>query len=210
MSRYALAPNRYLMPTPAGAYYTVSGVEQEPPRRLLRSLFRRRSSPESTPRELSRLNGADDENQCLELLYRMQQLGWVQGLEQQRYAPRGTLEELLPDLLEPLSSRGRVLMADAQGFYVASRGFPHETAEELSALSADLASLHARHSGLLRHNLGLGTSAWGLVDAAGNSQLGFWPVFIGEQRFVLVIGGLPCFHQPAWVDLVWALSGRYG
>ncbi|PUB88526.1 MAG: hypothetical protein DBP01_11850, partial [gamma proteobacterium symbiont of Ctena orbiculata] len=48
-----------------------------------------------------------------------------------------------------------------------------------------------------------------LADASGNSQLGFWPLHIGQQRFVLVIEDRPCLNQPAFRDLVWTLTLRY-
>jgi len=44
----------------------------------------------------------------------------------------------------------------------------------------------------------------------GNSQVGFWPIFVGEHRFGLVIGGLPQLNQAALISLVWALMMRYG
>jgi hypothetical protein len=56
----------------------------------------------------------------------------------------------------------------------------------------------------------LDTAAWALVDAAGNGQVGFWPLFIGEQRFVLVVSDFPYLNQQALTTLVWALSIRYG
>jgi hypothetical protein len=57
--------------------------------------------------------------------------------------------------------------------------------------------------------LGITSQSWAIVDAFGNSQIGFWPLFIGKNRFVLVISGVPHFNQPEMVDLVWALSVRY-
>ena len=102
------------------------------------------------------------------------------------------------------------MLADRQGFYLGTAGFTHETAEELSALSADLASLHQRHSGLLANNLGIGSGAWGVIDAAGNSQVGFWPLYVGEQRFALVLAGVPRMNQQALVNLIWILNQRYG
>ena len=47
------------------------------------------------------------------------------------------------------------------------------------------------------------------MDAAGNSQLGFWPLFIDTQRFALILQGVPRFNQPVFTELVWALSTRY-
>lgn len=99
--------------------------------------------------------------------------------------------------------------ADEEGFYVARASSPHEAAEELSALSADLASLHAGHMGLLRNKLRVLSQAWSIVDAAGNTELGVWPLFIGPHRFSLVVSGAPCFNQWPFSELVWALSRRY-
>ncbi|MEN8260508.1 MAG: hypothetical protein ABFS02_07965, partial [Pseudomonadota bacterium] len=101
------------------------------------------------------------------------------------------------------------LLSDNEGFQLASSGFTHEVAEELSAMSAELSKLHERRSGLLLNNMGLNSSAWGVVDAGGNSKVGFWPMSIGKHKFVLVISGIPHFNQPNFVDLVWTLSTRY-
>ena len=57
---------------------------------------------------------------------------------------------------------------------------------------------------------GSSTSAWALVDMAGNSKVGFWPLFVGENRFVIALGGLPALQHPAMVELVWSLVNRYG
>ena len=209
MPNFTLAEGLYVMPSPAGAYYAVSRPEHEPARRLIINLLQHRKSPRLSIRGLQDWAAAKDEQRAAELLHRMQVLGWIQGLKTEQQAPDGTLEDLLPKLLRPLSADGKVLLADQQGFYVSSLGYPHETAEELSALSADLASLHDRHHGLLENNMGLGTSAWAIVDAAGNSQVGFWPLYIGDQRFVLVVGGLPQLNRQALTDLIWALCIRY-
>ena len=57
--------------------------------------------------------------------------------------------------------------------------------------------------------MGLTTSAWSLSNAAGNSLIGFWPLWIGVHRFVLIIEGVPFLNQPAFMKLIWALSVRY-
>jgi len=200
----------YLLPSAAGAYYAASGEQPDPSRRLLRALFRERSATRLSEHSLLQLTGMEDAERAQELLKRTQDLGWLQGLERPRRCPEGAVEDLLPGLLEPLSNKGKAMLADGQGFYLGSAGFPHETAEELSALSADLASLQQRHSGLLLSNLGLGSGAWGVIDAAGNSRVGFWPLHVDEQRFALVIGGVPRMNQQALVNLVWILNQRYG
>jgi hypothetical protein len=209
MASFTLAENLYVHPTPAGTYYAVSATESNPSRKMIQSLLKKDSSPLLTLPRLREWADITDEEQVLTLLHHAQGLGWVQGLESPKQCSDESLEVQLPRLLKALSIHGKVLLADQQGFYLASSGFPHEVAEELSALSADLASLHARRSGLLVNNLGLASSAWAIVDAAGNGKIGFWPLFIGNQRFVLVISGMPQLNHPDFVNLVWVLSRRY-
>ena len=177
-------------------------------RNLLRALLREETSPSLSQQALENWSGLTGDD-ALELLFRAQNLGWVEGFETARSSQPGALEEILPDLLPPLSGSGKALLADSHGFYITAAGFTHEASIELSALSADIASLDTRHQALTHNNLGLTSSAWSLVDAAGNSQLGFWPLFIDVHRFVLVLQGVPQLNQPAFTTLVWALSNRY-
>ncbi|RCX33114.1 hypothetical protein [Thioalbus denitrificans] len=207
---YRLIAGHYLAVSPAGAYHAAAAPDASRPRTLLTALLRRDETPPLELEGLRRWCGVHDNGTALDLLHHLQTLGWLEGLATPRRAPGGPLEQLLPELLAPLSAAGRALLADAQGFYLASVGFPHEAAEEISALSADLASLHARHHGLLGGNLGLPGGAWGVLDAAGNSQFGFWPIHAGGHRFVLALAGQPRLNQPALTRLVWALWRRYG
>ncbi len=209
MSDYQLIAEQYVIPTPAGAYYAVSSDSKDLARQVLFGLMSGTTSQIVTIDLVQELTGLQSEQEMLELIYRMQKLGWIQSEEQEREGPVGMLEDILPELLSVLSGSGKALLADQQGFYLATHGFSHEAAEELSALSADIASLHQRHSGLLRNNLGIESSAWSVVDASGDSHLGCWPVFIGDQRFSLVLGGVPQMNQMALTDLVWTLTKRY-
>lgn len=209
MASFTLAEDLYVHPTPAGTYYAVSAIEANPSRKMIQALLRRESSPLLTIEGLMEWTETKDEEQVLTLVHYVQGLGWLQGLETPKKCSDESLEVQLPKLLKGLSVNGKVLLADQQGFYLSSSGFPHEVAEELSALSADLANLQARRSGLLVNNLGLASSAWAIVDAAGNGKIGFWPLFIGNQRFVLVISGVPQFNHFDFVNLVWVLSRRY-
>jgi hypothetical protein len=209
MASFTLARELYVHPTPSGTYYAVSATEPNPSRRMIQALLRKNASPRLTLEGLMSWADIEDEEQVLTLLYHAQGLGWVQGLRAPYECNSQPLEVQLPKLLKELTVQGKVLLADHQGFYLASSGFPHEVAEELSALSADLANLHARRSGLLVNNLGLASSAWAIVDAAGNGKIGFWPLFIGAQRFVLVISGVPQLNHPDFVNLIWVLSRRY-
>ena len=208
MADLTLNDDLYIAPSSAGAYYAIANPAMEPVRRFLFSLMREATTPFLNRFNLQTWTGLGLE-ESLNLLYRVQSLGWAVGLEEEETAPEQPLEQLLTELLPKLSEEGKILLADNQGFYLTSVGFPHETAEELSALSADLASLYERHSGLLQSNLGMPLQAWGMIDAVGNSQLGFWPLNMGQDRFVLVINGRPCFNQPAFKELVWALTRRY-
>ncbi|MEJ2396106.1 MAG: hypothetical protein P8171_24855 [Candidatus Thiodiazotropha sp.] len=208
MKSFSLDTSLHLAPTPAGAYFAVSSNSAEPARRLLQGVMSESVSPHWDHESLSEWSGLEHK-EAQELLYRLQELGWMSGLEQARTAPDDPLEKILPTLLEQLSAEGKALLADNQGFYLAASGIPHEAAESLSAVSADLGSLFERHQRLLANNLGQREQAWALTDAAGNSQLGFWPLHIGWQRFVLVIEGRPSFNQPAFRDLVWILTLRY-
>jgi len=209
MNEFKLSEGLFLYPTPAGAYQAISTMEADKPRRFLRRLLQLAQTPPLTIEQLLMLADGDEESKVLELLHHCQKLGWVQGVDTVIEAPIGALEDILPELLDKITDNGKVLLADDQGFYLACSGFPHEVAEELSALSADLAMLHKRRSGLLINNMGIASQAWAIVDAFGNSQIGFWPVFIGQQCFVIAIAGIPHFNQPEFVTLIWALSIRY-
>lgn len=209
MTQFKLREGLFLAPTPAGAYQAVSSMSSDKSRLFLHALLQEPETPLLSMAILQTLAAADDAEITLELLHHSQKLGWVQGLDSAMSAPQGALESFLPDLLKPLSETGKALLADEQGFYLGYSGFPHEVAEELSALSADLAILDMRHSGLLVNNLGIASHAWALVNAFGCSQIGFWPLFIGKHRFVVAISGTPHFNQPEFVSLVWALITRY-
>ncbi|MGZ8095397.1 MAG: hypothetical protein ACXWUD_04030 [Methylosarcina sp.] len=209
MSGYRLAEGLYLYPTPAGAYYAASSKEKDKPRQFLRALLQQAETPELSIQQLQYLTGIQEAEKCLELLYHCQKLGLVQGLGKKKSPPSGTLEQLLPAILGKISENSKVLLADNQGFYLANHGFVHEAAEELSALCTEIATVHDRRSGLLINNLGINSHAWAIVNAGGSSQAGFWPLFIGETRFLIAIFGVPHFNQPEFVELVWMLSIRY-
>lgn len=209
MGHYSLTEGLYLYLTPAGAYYAASSVDKDRPRQFLKKILLQQQTPNLTLDVLRQLTGHDDEQKCLELLHHCQKLGWVQGINSARDYPTGALEDILPELLGSISENGKVLLADQDGFYLVSSGFPHEVAEELSALSAEISTVHDRRSGLLLNNMGLASNAWAVVDVFGNSHVGFWPLFIGKNRFVIAISGVPHFNQPDFVSLVWALSIRY-
>ncbi len=205
---YKLEQERYLMPSPAGAYYCITTKADNAARKLLRQFLQQQAAPLVTV-ELIETWFSPEQALGLQTLNYLQDLGWLQTMLVAEQVGQGSLETLLPDLLQPLSSETNALLTDSQGFCLSSVGFTHESAEEISALSADLVTLHGRHEGLLNNNLKLPSANWGLLDAAGHSQLGFWPLYIGKELFSLAIGGAPCLHHQAFMRLVWLLHSRY-
>lgn len=209
MSEYILTENLYLGATLGGTYYAVQDNAEEPGRQFLHRLFQENTTPLFNVEVACELSGYK-KKRALEFIHWMQEANLIQGLEQPEAAPEETLERLLPSVLRTLSDEGKAILAESRGLYLGSAGFTHEAAEELAALSANLTAVYARHRELLRGNLGYRQRAWGLIDASGNSEVGFWPVYIGQNRFTLIIGGIPQFNQAGFKRLVWALAMRYG
>ena len=209
MSEYVLSENLYLGATPGGVYYAVQDNHDELGRLFLHRLLQEPQSPVFNADLACKLSGMKRQR-ALEFVHWLQEAGFVTGLERPEAAPQDTLERILPNLLGALSDEGKAVLAESRGLYLGSAGFPHEAAEELAALSANLTAVYTRHKALLQGNLRYTQRAWGLVDATGNSELGFWPVYIGNNRFTLIIGGIPQFNQPLFKQLIWALELRYG
>lgn len=203
-------PGAYLLPTPAGAFKAVSESDSNRLRNFLVAVLKQNGQAEVNDINLCQWSGFSNPQEAHEFTQRLQTLGWLHITHQPYKIPGGSLQKALVSLLPALTRDGKILLADTQGFYLHSHGFPHEAAEEISALSADIANMHARRAGLINRNLGLSGSAWSLTNAAGHSQLGFWPLFIGPERFVLVISGSPAFNQPQLVELIYVLHNRFG
>ena len=195
--------------TPAGAWYAVSTRDEGSDRQLLLQLLQHGGELALTETRLQEWCAADSPAQALAVLYRLQRLGFVSGRSAARSVPAGSLESRLPALLAALSGEGRALLADDNGLYYATAGFRHEAAEQIAALAGDIITLSRRHTRLLNQNLGLGAQAWALIDPAGQAELGFHPLYLGRQSFVLVIGGQPRLGDNAFVAMTEALCRRY-
>lgn len=209
MSEYVLNDNLYIGATPGGVYYAVQDNTPDIGRTFLHNLLQEEQTPLFTVDVACSLSHLK-KKRALEFVHWLQEAGLIVGMNEPESAPHETLERLLPRLLRTLSDEGKAVLAESRGLYLGSSGFPHEAAEELAALSANLTAVYARHKELLQGNLGYRQKAWGLIDASGNSEIGFWPVYIGQDRFTLIIGGIPQLNQPAFKQLVWALERRYG
>lgn len=209
MSDYNLISNVYTAVTPAGAFHAVTGSSEEPARNLLVELLRQPETVRLDQQNVTHICPTEISEAPLELLYRMQHVGWIEGVQASRAAPDLNMERDVPELLSRLSSEGKALLADAQGFNLSECGFVHETAEELSALAADVYTVYQRHQPLVRNNLRFNATGWGAVNASGDSLVGFWPMHVSQQAFVLVLAGVPSLNGREFVDLVWWLTRRY-
>ena len=209
MNEFTINSGLQINITPRGAYYAVQDNAHDVTRSILvKLLFEDRSTPltDSTITEICGMDIEDASN----IIHRMQTLGLISGQKEVENAPSTNLEDILPDLLGSLSDSRKVLLAEHSGLYLGASGFPHEAAEELAAISANLSEVYERHKGLLNGNLRFNQRAWGLIDAAGNSEVGFWPMYIGYNQFALVIHGMPQLNRPAFKRLIWLLMRRYG
>jgi hypothetical protein len=206
MSEYQLTTDVHVIPTPLGAYYAASNPQPEPARALILGLMAGDSTQSVSIETLSRLTGDTDP---LPLLYRMESVRWIEGRAEAEKLTAQHIETDVPELLSQLSGNGKALLTDIQGFYLANAGFAHELAEDLAIFAAEVASLQRKHSDLIRGNLRLAAPAMAVVDSGGNSELGFWPLYIGEHQFMLIVSGMPQFDRPAYMYLVWALCRRY-
>ena len=208
MDQYLLTGEFYLHPTPGGAYYATSRPSKEAGRSFLQHLLRAPETPKLTIGLVKEWTGFN-EHDALELIYRLQSSGFIQGLPEPLRVPQESIENILPPLLSQLSDQGKAVLAEKRGLIIAAAGYPHEVTEELAALGADLVSVHERHAGLLQNNLRIKADGWGMVTASGYSELGFWPLYIGEEYYILVLSGLPQFNQATFTTLVWSLGVRY-
>jgi hypothetical protein len=209
MDHYTLTGEYYLHPTPAGAYYAASRPDRDPARSFLQRLLREPATPRLSPQLIAQWTGLG-EHDALEFVYRMQSSGFIQGLPVQVEVPPERIEALLPPVLAQLSDEGKAILAEKRGLYLGTAGFAHEQSEELAALGADLATVQDRHAQLLHGNMRLRGDGWGFMNAAGYSELGFWPLYFGDDYFILVVGGQPRFNQEAYTTLIWTLGVRYG
>ena len=210
MSEYVSSEGLFMGVTPGGSFYAVQDDADEFGRQFLRRLLSADETPSFNLDIAQDLSGLNDQTETMEFVHLLQDAGSIYGQAEKESAPAGSLESMLPDILQRLSGDGRAVLAEGQGLYLGSSGFPHEAAEELAALSASLTAIYRRHKDVLKGNLGYRQRAWGLIDAAGNSEIGFWPLYIGKDRFTLIVGGMPQLNQPAFTQLIWALERRYG
>lgn len=195
--------------TASGAYYAVASPNQDNARYLLNQILKEGSATIVTEERLIIWSGMDSIKNALQLLYRLQRLNFIYGTDTPRVAPTESIENSLPKLLVNLSETGRALLADDNGFYMACAGFHHEAAEEIAALAGDIISLKSRHERLLKNNLNIHNESWAIINHNGQSELGFYPIYVNKQIFVLVISGIPRLQGEDFINIIQLLIQRY-
>lgn len=199
---------KYLQVTPSGAYYATVNAQPDDARALLLQLMASTEAIEHSMEFFAELADLDMEH--AEKLYgKLVARRFLSLVEEPTLPQPGSLEVILKDVLPVLSSTGKVVLGDDQGFCLASSGYERSHADRLAALSADLIALHERHQVLLNNDLKLMGQSWGLLDPVGNSILGIWVLHIGSQAFSLVVHEQPNLNQNQFVELLGALASRY-
>lgn len=197
----------YFEVTPTGAYYATMSQEPDAQRALLLQLLSSDTAVPYLPALLTKLTGLEADA-ARDLLKQMQADSMIKLSNRPPKMITGTLEQILPDLIDPLGD-GKVLLSDEQGFCLAHQGFTSDEADAVSGLAADLLMLQERHERLINSHLGLWASSWALVNSVGQSDLGFWAMYIGREKFLLVVEGVPFLNRQPFVDLSSVLIRRY-
>jgi hypothetical protein len=206
MADYQLTQDVHIIPTPLGAYSAASTPEPDLARSLILGIMANEATQKVSVESLRQYVGKGDP---LQLLYWMEKSRWIAGRAESETLAAQRMETDVPFLLSQLSSDGKALLADHDGFHLVNAGFTQEVAEELAILAAEISTIQSKHSELIRSKLRLGSLAMAVIDSGGNSELGCWPLYIGKQQFMLVVSGIPRFDQQAYLHLVWALCRRY-
>ncbi len=209
MTTFTLNNSLYINVTPHGAYAAVKDTGSDISKEILIKLMQQDETPRLNKETLSDICSIDEDD-ALDLIHKMQTVGLLSGQKEIETIPDTNLEKMLPETLAALTDSKKALLAESSGLYIGVSGFPHEAAEELAAIGANLAEVYHRHKGLLQGNLRFKQHAWGLIDAAGNNEVGFWPLYIGDTQLTLIIHGMPQFNTPEFKRLIWALVKRYG
>ncbi|MCO6507777.1 MAG: peptidase M23 [Snodgrassella sp.] len=187
---------------PAGAFYAVSSPSHSASRMLLANILQADINAKLTEERLRQWAETDGVHTALNLLYRLQRLEFLYGETKPSSQLVKVTSDGFEDILGQLSDSHKALLVDQDGFYFANVGFNHETAEEVANLASEATRLTEKHSLLIKNNLNIYNNAIGICDPAGQSELTFFPLYIGNTKNILVTAGLPLLNSEAFVTMV--------
>ncbi len=187
---------------PAGAFYAVSSTSPSASRKLLANILRADVNAKLTEERLKEWAETEDTHTALSLLYRLQRLEFLYGEAIPSSQIVEVTSDVFEDILGQLSDSHRALLVDQNGFYFANVGFNHETAEEVANLASEAIRLSEKNNLLIKNNLNIYNTAVGICDPAGQSELTFFPLYIGKNKNILVTAGQPLLNSEAFVTLV--------
>ncbi|MFK5985269.1 MAG: hypothetical protein QM479_07565 [Pseudomonadota bacterium] len=200
----------YAAPTSAGVAYATASASSSKQRDFLYQLIIHSHEQKITASLLKKWASEQSIQAAVKIFYRLQQLDYITGTTEQPEAiSTGPLDNIVSHLIAALSNNNKAVLSDSNGLYIASSSYPHEVAEELAAMSVDLYGLYNRHQKLLVNNLNIATQAIAMVAPDGYSQLGFWPLHLGESVFFLILGGMPRLQHKNFSELVKLLATKY-
>lgn len=208
MTPFTLAPELFVSPTPAGVLHVVTQVDDRPAAEVVRATLRSPEPLTTDHLDLEELTGEADPQAALAVVAAAQDAGWIEGRTDPPTSLDGPLGLILPELLAPLSDVGQAALVDDQGFALSSVGFTPEAEAELSILAAEVVRLQQRRTTLAAASA-TPVTGWALVDHHGTASVTIFPLVIGPQPFVLIVGGLPRLGHDPFTWLVGALSRRY-
>lgn len=209
MKNQLLKGDKYLLPSAAGVYHLVCHPGTTSAAKLFSDILVQKETRIISAEDAQRIMEIDNDEVFVSEMQNIFSLGWLEEHDAPLQLPDDSLEELLPQLLAALSSTGHTLLSDNHGFPLFSSGFSQQDAEALSAMSAEFSTIYEKYRFIIQNNADSPTQAWGMMDAAGNSSMGIWPINIGYQGFNLLIQGVPKLDHPNFVILVWLLYSRY-
>lgn len=209
MKKKLLQDNKYLFPSTAGVYHLVCQPNETSAKKLFSDILRRKQTRVINAHDLQCIMELETHQQFAEEIQVMLSLGWLEEHDTPLLLPDDALEDLLPQLLTVLSSTGHTFLSDSHGFPLFSSGFSQKDVESLSAMTAEFNTAYDKHHEVIQRTAQSPTQAWGMIDAAGNSNMGIWPINIGSHGFNLLIQGVPNLDHPNFVILVWLLYSRY-
>ncbi len=203
------AKERHLTVTPLGALFATSNAEESTAKQVLVKMLTMQSSVLLNNENILELTGLNDIELAEAVLYQLQVKHYVQAEDEEVIVPDINISEELPTYLRLLSSTGRAVLTDRNGFLISHAGFDNAVVEEISAISSQFTNIYQSYRESLSGLFGDRYSTVGLINNQGISQVGFVILNIAGEIFTLTIGDTPFLNQRTFRDIVWLLAYRY-